>query len=53
MKNKTNATFSIDKNTWNLFKKLCKINDTDASKELRRFIRQYIEENKDKANKLF
>ena len=53
MKNKTNATFSIEKDMWNLFKKLCRLNDTDASKELRRFIRQYIEENKDKANKLF
>jgi len=48
-----NRTIMIEENDWNTFKKLTKLNDTDASKEIRKFIRKYIEENADKLNKLF
>ncbi len=48
-----NRTIMVEENEWNVFKKLAKLNDTDASKEIRKFIRKYIEENADKLNKLF
>jgi hypothetical protein len=43
----------VDREEWKIFKKLCKLNESDSSKEIRKFIKQYIENNKDKLNKLF
>jgi len=40
----------IEENEWEIFKKLCKLEDSDASKEVRKFIRQHINKNKDKLN---
>jgi len=48
-----NRTIMVEENEWNIFKKLTRLNNTDASKEIRKFIKQYINENKDKLNKLF
>ena len=44
----TKATILIERDTWKLFRDLCKANETDASKEVRKFIKQYIAENSDK-----
>jgi hypothetical protein len=46
------ATILVDRNTWNLFKKVCKLNETDASKEIRKFIKAYIADNSDKVAEL-
>ncbi|HIC86655.1 MAG TPA: hypothetical protein EYP03_00010 [Aquificae bacterium] len=32
---------------WELFKKLCRKNNSDASKEVRKFIREYIKKHKE------
>jgi len=40
----TKATILIERDTWKLFRDLCKLNETDASKEVRKFIKQYIAE---------
>ena len=50
MKNKdlTKATILIERDTWKLFRDLCKANETDASKEIRKFIKSYIANNSDK-----
>ena len=40
----TKATILIEKNTWKLFRDLCKLNETDASKEVRKFIKGFIAE---------
>jgi len=37
-------TIRINVNDWDIFKELCKINNTDASKEIRKFIKSYITE---------
>ena len=52
-KNIKNRTIMVEENDWNLFKKLTKLNDTDASKEIRKFIKSYIDKNKEKIEKLF
>ena len=45
MKNKyKHMTIRINWNDWELFKELCKANESDASKEIRKFIKQYIAE---------
>jgi len=44
----TKATILIERDTWKLFRDLCKTNETDASKEIRKFIKQYIADNTDK-----
>jgi len=44
----TKATILIDRDTWKVFRDLCKANETDASKEVRKFIKQYIADNTDK-----
>ena len=41
-------TIRINVNDWDIFKELCKINNTDASKEVRKFIKNYIAEHSDK-----
>jgi len=53
-KNKTKKMVVIlSEEDYNLFKKLVKLEDMDISKTIRRFVRTYINENKDKLNKLF
>ena len=42
------ATIRVNESDWDLFKQLCKANESDASKEIRKFIKQYIAENSDK-----
>jgi len=45
MKNKyKHMTIRINENDWELFKQLCKLNETDASKEIRKFMKNYIAE---------
>jgi len=41
------ATIVIDEDEWELFKKLCRKNNSDASKEVRKFIREYIKKHKE------
>jgi len=48
-----NMTVRVDEDMWNVFKKVTKLNNTDASKEIRKFIEKYVEENKEKLQKLF
>ena len=52
MKNTDNdiirATILVERNTWELFRELAKANESDASKEIRKFIKQYIADNSDK-----
>jgi len=43
---KVTITFQIEKSLRETFKKVCKANDDDASKVLRRFIKDYINQNK-------
>lgn len=43
--NKVNLTIQIEKELRDSFKKVCKSQDTDVSKEIRSFIRQYIKKN--------
>jgi hypothetical protein len=54
MKNteKYKATIMLNKNDWEIFKELCKLNESDASKELRKYIKNYIVENSDKVAEL-
>jgi len=47
------ANLKIDKNKWNIFKKITKAQNSDASKEIRKFIDKYIKENKELVEKLF
>jgi hypothetical protein len=46
------ATIRVNENDWELFKQLCKSNESDASKEIRKFIKNYIAENSDKVAEL-
>ena len=52
MKNTDNdiirATILMERNTWELFRELAKENESDASKEVRKFIKSYIANNSDK-----
>jgi metal-responsive CopG/Arc/MetJ family transcriptional regulator len=50
---KTKLVIDIDTELKNLFKKLSKLEDMDQSKLVRMWIRNYVEKNKDKLNKLF
>jgi len=47
------ANIKVDRSKWNTFKKISKINNSDASKEIRKFIDKYINDNKDLIEKLF
>ena len=38
------ATININKREYDTFKKLAKINNSDSSKEIRKFIQKYISE---------
>jgi len=35
----------VDEQKWERFKKIAKLNESDASKELRKFINKYLSEN--------
>ena len=53
MENKyKHATIRVLESDWELFKQLCKLNNTDGSKEIRKFIKAYIAENSDKVAEL-
>ena len=47
------ANFKIEKKKWETFKKITKAKESDAAKELRKFVSKYVEENQDLVNKLF
>jgi len=47
------ANIKVDKSKWNIFKKVAKAQNSDASKEIRKFIDRYIKDNKDLIEKLF
>ncbi len=38
-------TIQVEKDLWDKFKKIAKYKDSDASKEIRKFIKQYLAEN--------
>ena len=38
-------TIRIEKDLWDKFKKIAKYKDSDASKEIRKFIKRYLAEN--------
>jgi len=40
-----NYTFRVEKDLKDRFIAVCKANDTDSSKELRKFIKQYLAKN--------
>ena len=47
MKNKDKfgvVTLRLNKSDWEIFKELCRLNNSDASKEMRKFIKNYIAE---------
>jgi bacterioferritin (cytochrome b1) len=47
------ANLKVDKQKWQTFKKIAKVQNSDASKEIRKFMERYISENKEVINKLF
>ena len=38
-------TIRVDKELWDRFKQIAKLKDSDASKEIRKFIKRYLAEN--------
>jgi len=46
------ANIKVNSNDWELFKELCKLNGSNASVEIRRFIKGYIADNSDKVLEL-
>lgn len=40
------ATINVEPTKWELFKKVAKYNQSDANKELRKYIDKYLEANK-------
>ena len=38
-------TIRVEKELWDKFKKIARYKDSDASKEIRKFIKQYLAEN--------
>ena len=38
-------TIRVEKDLWDKFKKITRYKDSDASKEIRKFIKQYLAEN--------
>lgn len=51
-KNLVRTSVTLDKEDFQLFKQLCKINNSDASKTLRAFIEDYISKNQQTVMKL-
>lgn len=52
-KKMTKLVIDIDAETKKVFKKLAKMEDLDQSKLVRKWIKEYINKNKDKLEKLF
>ena len=46
------ANIKVNPNDWELFKELCELNGSNASVEIRRFIKGYIADNSDKVLEL-
>ena len=46
------STIRVNESEWELFKQLCKMNESDASKEIRKFIKGYIANNSNKITEL-
>ena len=42
------TTLRINKEIWEKFRKICKENDTDASKEIRKFIKNFLKDHQTK-----
>ena len=51
-KNLVRTSVTLDKEDFQLFKQLCKINNSDASKTLRAFIEEYISKNQQTVMKM-
>jgi len=51
-KNLVRTSITLDKEDFQLFKQVCKINNSDASKTLRTFIEDYISKNQQTVVKL-
>jgi len=47
MQETTIKAIRVDPELWEKFKKIARLKDSDASKELRKFIKQYVEDNAD------
>lgn len=50
-KQTTRLGIIVNKNEWEIFKKIAKAKESDSSKEIRKFIKRYIEENQELINK--
>jgi len=46
------TSLTLDKNYYDLFKNVCKVNNTDASKEIRKFVESYVKNNHEIVDKL-
>lgn len=46
------TSLTLDANDYKLFKEICKVNNSDASKEIRKFIEDYISKNQQTVIKL-
>ena len=51
-KNLKKTSVMFDEDDFKLFKQICKVNNSDASKTLRAFIEDYIKQNRQTAMKL-
>ncbi len=51
-KNLKKTSVMFDEDDFKLFKQICKVNNSDASKTLRSFIEDYIKQNRQTAMKL-
>jgi len=47
MQETTIKAIRVDPELWERFKKIARLKESDASKELRKFIKQYVEDNID------
>ncbi len=45
MKKEKIVTLRVDADLWDRFKRVAKMNDSDASKEMRKFIKRYLAKN--------
>ncbi len=46
------TSLTLDEADYKLFKEICKVNNSDASKEIRKFIEDYISKNQQIVTKL-
>lgn len=46
------TSLTLDEQDYKLFKQVCKVNNSDASKEIRKFIEDYISKNQQTVMKL-